>query len=137
MNKTIKDALAKGKVLREERDQKLAEEARQAQAKKEAKAAEEKAKLEAEAERYMTYVPESLAQAVAKRETSFTLMTFESDKGERFSALAKLIEPKLKKMGLQFKHTNSTSWVQMTYDPDTGYEGRYYHLEVIVPEEAL
>jgi hypothetical protein len=136
MNKAVKDALAKGKVLREERDQKLAEEARQAEEAKQAKIAKEEAELKADAERYLGYVPESLAKAVGERKTSFTLMTYESDKGARFSALAKLIEPKLKKMGLEFKHTSSTGWVQLTYDPDTGYDATYYHLDVIVPEDV-
>src|SRR5271154_4900288 len=137
MNKVVKEALAKGKTLRVERDQKLAEEARQAEEQKKAKAAAEKAKLEADAEHYLTYVPESLTEAIAKRQPSFILMTWESDNDKRFSVIAKLIEPKLKKMGLQFKYTSSTSWVQMTYDPDTGYDAKYYHLEVMVPEEAL
>jgi hypothetical protein len=137
MNKVIKEALAKGKTLREERDQKLAEEARQAEEQKKAKAAEEQARLEADAEHYLSYVPGSLTRAIAERKPSFVLMTFESDNEPKFSALAKLIEPKLKKMGLQFKHTSSTGWVQLTFDPDTGYDARYYHLEVMVPEEAL
>jgi len=136
MNKAVKEALAKGKVLREERDQKLAEEARQAEEAKQAKIAKEEAELKADAERYLGYVPESLAKAVGERKASFTLMTYESDKSARFSALAKLIEPKLKKMGLEFKHTSSQSWVQLTYDPDTGYDATYYHLDVIVPEDA-
>src|SRR5271155_611980 len=100
MNKTIKEALAKGKVLREERDQKLAEEARQAEEQKKAKAAAEKAKLEADAEYYLNYVPEFLTKAIAKRQPSFILMTWESDEDKRFSVTARLIEPKLKKMGL-------------------------------------
>jgi hypothetical protein len=136
MNKAVKDALAKGKALRAERDQRLAEEARKAEEQKKAKEAEEKAKLEAEVERYLSYVPEYLAKAIEERKPSFSLMVYESDKGARFSTLAKLIEPKLKKMGLQFKHNTTTGWVQLTYDPDTGYDATYYHLDVIVPEDV-
>jgi hypothetical protein len=134
MNKIVKDALAKGKVLRAERDQKLAEEAKQAEEAKKAKEAEEKAKLEADVERYMSYIPDSLAKAVAERRPSFSLLCCESDKGARFNALCKLIEPKLKKMGLECKHKTTTDWVQLTYDPDTGYDATYYHLDIIVPE---
>lgn len=136
MNKAVKDALAKGKVLRAERDQKLADEARQVEEAKKAKEAKEKADLEADANRYISYIPEYLAKAVGERQASFSLMTYESDQSIRFSALCKLIEPKLKKMGLEFKHTSSTHWVQLTFDPDTGYDGTYYHLEVIVPAEV-
>ena len=137
MNKAVKDALAKGKVLRAERDEKLAKETKEAEEAKLAKEAKAKADLEADAARYMSYVPEYLAKAVEKRESSFSLMTYESDQDARFSALCKLIEPKLKKMGLEFKHSSSTSWVQLTYDPDTGYDATYYHLDVIVPSEGL
>lgn len=136
MNKAVKDALAKGKVLRAERDEKLAKEAKEAEEAKKAAAAKKEAELKAEAERYMSYIPEYLAKAVAERKPSFSLVCFESDQDARFSALCKLIEPKLKKMGLEFKHSSSTSWVQLTYDPDTGYDATYYHLDVLVPEEV-
>lgn len=135
MNKAVKDALAKGKVLRAERDQKLEAEAKAAEEAKKAKEAKEKADLEADAERYMSYVPDSLAKAVGERKDSFCLVSYESDRGARFSAICKLVEPKLKKMGLKFKHSSSTSWVQLTYDPDTGYDATYYHLDVLVPDD--
>jgi hypothetical protein len=137
MNKDIKQAIAKGKALREEQDQKLSEKARQAEDQKKIKEAQEKAELEADAERYLAYVPDALTKAIAKRQPSFCLLTCETDNTTKFDALTKLIEPKLKKMGLQFKHTSSTSWVQLSFDPDTGYDAKYYHLEVMVPEEAL
>jgi hypothetical protein len=137
MNKTVKEALAKGKVLRDERDQKLAKEAKEAEEAKKAKEAKEKAELDAEVERCLSYVPDALARTIGQRESSFNLVTYESDKGSRFSLVCALLEPKLKKMGLQFKHTSSQSWVQLTYDPDTGYDATYYHLSVLVPEEAV
>lgn len=62
--------------------------------------------------------------------------SFDQNRGE-FYSLAQLIEPKLKDMGLQFKHTSGREWVQVSYDPDTGYDETYLHLEVIVPEEGL
>jgi len=136
MNKAIKDALAKGKVERAELDKKAAEEAVKRAEKKKADEAKEEAELQAAAESYLDSLPENLAKAVAKREKSFSLMTYGSDKYARFSALTKILEPKLKKMGLQFQHTSSVHWVQLSFDPDTGYDATYYHLEVIVPEDV-
>lgn len=137
MNKAVKDAIARGKVARFERDQKLAAEAREAEERKKEKEAEEKAKLDEEVERYLSYVPMNLAKAIEERQPSFSLVVFESDQNAKFSAICKLLEPKLKKMGLEFKHTSSTHWVQLTFDPDTGYDATYYHLDVLVPAEGL
>ena len=137
MNKVIKEALAKGKVLREELDEKVAEAARIFEEQRKAVKANKDIELKAEAERLLSYVPEALSKAVAVRQASFPIMTYQADHNDRFIAVAKLIEPKLKKMGLQFKHTTSTEWRQLSYDPDTGYDATYYHLEVIVPNEDL
>jgi hypothetical protein len=137
MNETIKEALAKGKALREELDKEAEEKAKRLEEQQRAMAAIEEAVLQNEAERYLSYVPDGLTKAVAERKNSFRLMTYESDKSRRFHALAKLIEPKLKEMGLQFKHTTSTEWRQLSYDPDTGYDASYYDLYVLVPDETL
>jgi hypothetical protein len=137
MNKTIKDALAKGKALRSELDKKAEEEARIAEEQKRVAAAKAEAELRAEAERALSYVPESLARAVAERKPSFSIYSRESDHKDRFTAVCKILEPKLKKMGLQYKYETTSGWVQLTYDPDTGYDAIYYHLEVLVPEEGL
>jgi hypothetical protein len=141
MNKIIKEALSKGKVLREELDKKAAEEAKKRKEQQRAAEAKKEAELQADVAHYLSCVPKYLAKAVAERKPSFLLMSgFEADvryNNEKFDALAKLIEPKLKKMGLQCKHTTSTGWVTLTCDPDTGYNARYLQLEVIVPEEGL
>ena len=136
MNKSIKNALAKGKAMRDELDKKAAEEAEKRAEKKKADEAKKEAELKEEAERYISYIPECLAKAVAKREKSFSLIICESDEEPRFTAIAKLLEPKLKKMGLKFQHTSSTHWVDLTFDPDTGYNARYYRFEILVPDEG-
>lgn len=137
MNKAVKDALAKGKVLRAELDQKAAAEAKKQEDEKKAKEVAKQARLESEAEYCMNRLPEALAAAVAERKPSFSLMSRDSDDNADFSRLCALIEPKLKKMGLQFKHTSSEHYVYTSFDPDTGYDAVSYHLEVIVPEEGL
>lgn len=136
MHKVVKEALAKGKVLRAELDKKAEEEAKRLEDEQLAKEAAEKAQYEADATRYMSYVPENLATAVSKREKSFHLVTYESDQSGKFHRLAKLLEPRITKMGLEFRYTNSSHWVQLTYDPDTGYDATYYHLDILVPEDA-
>jgi hypothetical protein len=137
MNKAVKDALAKGKADRIELDKKTVEAARKRAEKIEAEVAAYQAGLKDEAERCLSYIPDRLAKAVAKREASFSIMTYEDDKDSRYSAVAKLLEPALKKMGLQFRTTTSTHYEILTCDPDTGYDARYYHFEVIVPDEGL
>lgn len=133
MNKVIKDALDKGKLLRDELDKKKEEAKRFAEENKAAELAV-KAALQVEAERYLSYLPDSLAKAVSERKTSFPLLTLESDYNTKFTALVNLLKPKLEEMGLKSEHTSSSHWVQLTYDPDTGYDATYNHLEVIVPE---
>lgn len=137
MNTVIKDALTKGKFLREELDKKTEEEAKKRENQLKAAADQKEAELQAEAERCLFRIPDRLTEAVATRQQSFSIMSYENDKNDRFSDLAKLLEPKLKKMGLQTKQTTSTHWVQMTYDPDTGYDATWYHLEIVVPDEGL
>lgn len=137
MNKAVKDALAKGKQLRDELDKKAQEEALKLQKAQKDKEAKAKADIQNQADRCLAYVPEGLAKAVAERKSSFPIMTYNADKDITFSAIAPLIRSGLEKMGLQSKITTSTGWVQMTYDPDTGYDATYLHLEVIVPDEGL
>lgn len=134
MNKIVKEALAKGKVLRAELDRKAEKEKLALEEEIKVVAVKLEKQLQEEAERYLAYIPDCLVEAVSKREASFTLMTNISDNRERHNRLCALIEPKLKKMGLEFKRTSSTGWIQLSYDPDTGYDATYYHLEVIVPE---
>ena len=136
MNKTIKDALAKGKELRVELDKKATQEAKEREEKKRAEAAKKDAELKTEVERCLSCIPEYLAKAVAERKPSFSIMSCEVDNDVRFSALARLIEPEIKKMGLRSKITNSTGWVYTSFDPDTGYDATYFHFEVIVPDEG-
>lgn len=134
MNKAVKEALAKGKVLRAELDKKAEEEAKRLEDEQLAKEAAEKIWYETEAERYVSYLPEYLANAVSRRSKTFTLMSYESDQSGKFHRLAKLLEPRVTKMGLEYRYTNSSHWVQLTYDPDTGYDATYYQFDILVPE---
>lgn len=137
MHKTVKEALAKGKQLRTELDEKKEIEAKKRQERQKTEEAEKKAALQKEAEYYMSRLPDCLAQAVAERKVSFTLMTCESDcQNNMFEDLYRLLEPKLKKIGLSCKRDYSKEWVYLTFDPDTGYDATYYHLDVMVPEEG-
>ena len=72
MNKTVKDALAKGKADRIELDKKAVEAARKRAEKIEAEAAAYQAGLQGEAERCLSYIPDRLAKAVAKRENCWS-----------------------------------------------------------------
>src|ERR1700722_973588 len=119
MNKVIKDALTKGKLFRKELDKKTEAKKRENQLK--AAADQKEAELQAEAEHCLSRIPDRLTEAVATRQQSFSIMSYDNDKSDRFSDLVKLLEPKLKKMGLQTKQTTSTHWVQ---------------LEIVVPDEG-
>jgi hypothetical protein len=139
MNKIVEDALAKGKALRQELDDKAKEAEKKHREQEMVEEANRKVELQIEVERYLSYIPELLAKAVSERKTSFSILSRGNDSTYRFSfnEMAALLEPKLKEMGLQFAHSTSTGWVQLSYDPDTGYDATYYHLDVIVPDESL
>ena len=135
-SKTVKDALAEGKKLRAELDKKAQEEARAQEKKKQEEADKKQAALKSEAEYCLSKIPNGLADAVANRKTTFTIMSCGSENHADFSKLCALIEPKLKKMGLEFKHTTSEYYVHISFDPDQGYDATAYNLEVIVPDEG-
>ncbi len=136
-SKAVKNALAKGKVLRAELDKKAEEETIAANKKKQEEEDKKQAALKSEAEYCLSKIPDGLASAVAKRESSFSILSRSSDDDAEFSKLCALIEPKLKKMGLQCKHTSSQHYVYISFDPDQGYDATSYHLEVIVLEEEV
>jgi len=137
MNEIIKNALEKGKTLRADLDKAKEDELKKQEADRKAKEEKKLARLQSKADRYLSSIPDGLAKAVAERKSSFTIMTYERDHREAYDNLSKLIEPKLKEMGLEFKHTTDNAWVPLSYDPDTGYDETYLNLEVIVPDEGL
>lgn len=134
-SKTIKDALAKGKAQRAELDKKAQAEAKALEKKKQEEAAEKEAKLKEEAAYCLSRLPDGLADAVANRRATFDVLTRRDDNDD-FGKLCAILEPKLKKMGLQYKRTSSTYYVHISFDPDQGYDATAYHLEVSVPEEG-
>lgn len=67
MNKIVEQALAEGKIIREKLDQQAREQAEKLENQRLIELAEKQDRLKKEADRCMSYLPQSLAGAVAER----------------------------------------------------------------------
>lgn len=133
MNKSIKNALAKGKAMRDELDEKAAQAAKEREILVKQELARKEKAIRDEAKLCLDQIPDKLVKAVANRKKSFSIVS--SEDYDRLDAIRKLIEPKIKKMGLTLTETKGSGWVQIRFDPDYGYDQTYYELNVVVPAE--